>query len=70
MFPFDDVMILLEEIITRKWLSLSLDLFFKILLFQFAFLVFSAILLLYPPYPKDRGMLWFYVETARRPQWC
>ena len=27
-------------------------------------------LLLYPPYPKDRGMLWFYVEAARRPQWC
>ena len=26
--------------------------------------------LLYPPYPKDRGMLWFYVEAARRPQWC
>ena len=24
-------------------------------------------LLLYPPYPKDRGMLWFYVEAARRP---
>ena len=21
-------------------------------------------LLLYPPYPKDRGMLWFYVEAA------
>ena len=26
--------------------------------------------LLYPLYPKDRGMLWFYVEAARRPQWC
>ena len=25
--------------------------------------------LLYPPYPKDRGMLRFYVEAARRPQW-
>ena len=23
--------------------------------------------LLYPPYPKDQGMLWFYVEAARRP---
>ena len=23
--------------------------------------------LLYPPYPKDRGMLWFYVEAARHP---
>ena len=22
--------------------------------------------LLYPPYPKDPGMLWFYVEAARR----
>ena len=22
---------------------------------------------LYPPYPKDRGMLWFYVEAVRRP---
>ena len=20
---------------------------------------------IYPPYPKDRGMLWFYVEAAR-----
>ena len=30
----------------------------------------STFLLLYPPYPKDRGMLWFYVEAARRPQWC
>ena len=20
--------------------------------------------------PKDRGMLWFYVQAARRPQWC
>ena len=28
------------------------------------------LVLLYPPYPKDRGMLWFYVEAARRPQWC
>ena len=28
---------------------------------------FLGILLLYPPYPKDRGMLWFYVEAARRP---
>ena len=26
--------------------------------------------LLYPPYPKDRGMLWFCVEAARHPQWC
>ena len=36
-----------------------------------------TLLSLYPPYPKDRGMLWFYVEAARRPppatrrpQWC
>ena len=28
---------------------------------------FVATWLLYPPYPKDRGMLWFYVEAARRP---
>ena len=27
----------------------------------------SAWILLYPPYPKDRGMLWFYVEAACRP---
>ena len=27
----------------------------------------QAISYLYPPYPKDRGMLWFYVEAARRP---
>ena len=27
----------------------------------------SPLVLLYPPYPKDRGMLWFYVEAARRP---
>ena len=25
----------------------------------------STSLLLYPPYPKDGGMLWFYVEAAR-----
>ena len=25
------------------------------------------VVLLYPPYPKDRGMLWFYVKAARRP---
>ena len=37
----------------------------------------SDLILLYPPYPKDRGMLWFYVKAARRPspaarrpQWC
>ena len=30
----------------------------------------GTILYLYPPYPKDRGMLWFNVEAARRPQWC
>ena len=28
------------------------------------FLIFQS---LYPPYPKDRGKLWFYVEAARRP---
>ena len=27
----------------------------------------ESMLFLYPPYPKDRGMLWFYVEAARRP---
>ena len=27
----------------------------------------DLLVLLYPPYPKDRGMLWFYVEAARRP---
>ena len=27
----------------------------------------NDISLLYPPYPKDGGMLWFYVEAARRP---
>ena len=27
----------------------------------------GSISYLYPPYPKDRGMLWFYVEAARRP---
>ena len=42
-------------------------LFLTILLFQIAFPIFCAWLLLYPPYPKDRGMLWFYVEAARRP---
>ena len=34
---------LLEEKITRQLLSLSLDLFFKIFLFQVAFLIFCAI---------------------------
>ena len=39
---------LLEENINRKLLSLSLDLFFKILLFQAAFLVFFSIANLSP----------------------
>ena len=29
--------------------------------------IYTPTALLYPPYPKDRGMLWFYVEAARRP---
>ena len=39
---------LLEENITRKLLSLSLDLFFKILLFQVTFLIFFSIAVLSP----------------------
>ena len=39
---------LLEENTTRKLLSLSLDLFFKILLFQVAFLIFFSIAIFYP----------------------
>ena len=34
---------------------------------MYALMADVAIMLLYPPYPKDRGMLWFYVEAARRP---
>ena len=38
--------------------SVIIDFFFQfVCLFVF----------LYPPYPKDRGMLWFYVKAARRP---
>ena len=32
---------------------------------SFAFLCFIFNIFLYPPYPKDRGMLWFYVKAAR-----
>ena len=39
---------LLQENITRKLLSLSLDLFFKILLFQVAFLVFFSMAIFSP----------------------
>ena len=34
---------------------------------QFVFMLAFFFFFLYPPYPKDRGMLWFYVEAARRP---
>ena len=37
---------------------------------QYQTIKWTNVHLLYPPYPKDRGMLWFYVEAARRPQWC
>ena len=40
--------------------------FFNIQLFACSYL-FSSRYLLYPLYPKDRGMLWFYVEAARHP---
>ena len=33
-------------------------------------LVYGHGLLIISPVPKDRGMLWFYVKAARRPQWC
>ena len=29
--------------------------------------IFTIYTYLYPPYPKDQGMLWFYVKAARRP---
>ena len=50
----------LEENITRKLLSLSLDLFFKILLFQVTFLIFISIVIL-SPYFLQVGLLLQYV---------
>ena len=47
---------LLEENTTRKLLSLSLDLFFKILLFQVTFLIFFSIAIL-SPYFLQVGLL-------------
>ena len=51
---------LLEENITRNLLSPSLDLFFKILLFQVAFLIFFSLAVFYP-YFLLVGMLFQYV---------
>ena len=50
----------LEENITRKLLSLSLDLFFKILLFQVTFLIFISIAIL-SPYFLQVSLLLQYV---------
>ena len=51
---------LLEKNITRKLLSLSLDLFFKILLFQVAFLIFFSTAI-FSPYFLQVGLLLQYV---------
>ena len=50
----------LEENITRKLLSLSSDLFFKILLFYVTFLIFISIVIL-SPYFLQVGLLLQYV---------
>ena len=50
----------LEENITRKLLSLSLDLFFKILLFQVTFLIFFSVAV-FSPYFLLVGLLSQYV---------
>ena len=51
---------LLEKNITRKLLSLSLDLFFKILLFQVTFLIFFSTAT-FSPYFLQFGLLLQYV---------
>ena len=51
---------LLEKNITRKLLSLSLDLFFKILLFQVTFLIFFSTAIFFP-YFLQVGLLLQYV---------
>ena len=51
---------LLEKNITRKLLSVSLDLFFKILLFQVTFLVFFSTAI-FSPYFLQVGLLLQYV---------
>ena len=53
---------LLEEIIARKLLSLSLDLFFKILLFQVTFLIFFS-RAVFSPYFLLVGLLLQYVAV-------
>ena len=49
--------VLLEENITRKWLSLSLDLFFKIVIFQVSFLLLFSIAIYSPSYFLLVGLL-------------
>ena len=53
---------LLEEIIARKLLSLSLDLFFKILLFQVTFLIFFS-RAVFSPYFLLVGLFLQYVAV-------
>ena len=55
---------LLEENTARKLLSISLDLFFKILLFQVTFLIFFSILV-FSPYILLVGLLLQYVALFR-----
>ena len=59
------MIILLEENITRNLLSLSLDLFFKILLLQFTFLIFFSIAIFSPSYFLQVGLLLQYVALLQ-----
>ena len=59
-----DLYALQEENITRKLSSLSLDLLFKILLFQVAFLIFFSIAI-FSPYHLLVGPLLQYVTESR-----
>ena len=60
------MIILLKENITKNLLSLTLDLFFKILLLQFTFLIFFSIAIFSPSYflqvgffiVRRAGLLW------------
>ena len=66
---------ILESILSSTWCKFDLVTAYVVCLsvwlgfpyrFSFRFIWYSYHFL-YPPYPKDRGMLWFYVKAARRP---
>ena len=80
-FPYKKINLKISALLQQICLGLiELDLIARSRCLWYVWIITShrnSRTLLYPPYPKDRGMLWFYVEAARcpppaarRPQWC